>query len=201
MGLARCLPVCASDRSDHISLSRNIKQQTALPVQHGLMLRRFSVSYNGRKPLEVMMKKVLLPLLSSAFLFVSVFSTTSATSVLAKGKNSSTAAAVTTAASTKSDKKDSSLKITNITSPIKGGADATVSVTTEPNAMCTITVKYRSGPATAAGLKSQRADKDGKASWTWKVGKNTAVGEWPVDVTSSLKGSKGKASTTLKIEK
>jgi hypothetical protein len=108
------------------------------------------------------------------------------------------AAAAAPAAATKAD---TPLKIVSISSPIKAGSDATATVQAVANAMCNITVKYKSGPATAAGLKAQRADKDGKATWTWKVAKNCSPGDWPVDFTANAKGYKGTASGTLKVEK
>jgi hypothetical protein len=134
----------------------------------------------------------MLLLLSLALIGCSQLGST--VEVVAMGKCAAPAAAA-------DKKKDLSLKLDSISSPIKAGSDAKAAITTEPNAMCDITVKYKSGPASAAGLKAQRADKDGKCTWTWKVAKNTAVGEWPVDIKASLKGAKATTSTTLKVEK
>jgi hypothetical protein len=94
-----------------------------------------------------------------------------------------------------------SLKIVSITSPVKAGADATVTAQTDPDALCKIAVKLKSGAATAKGLAAQHADKTGKASWTWKVATNTAAGSWPVEVTASSKGSKASANGTLEVTK
>ncbi|MGH9549072.1 MAG: hypothetical protein ACRD3W_06855, partial [Terriglobales bacterium] len=113
---------------------------------------------------------------------------------IAKKSGGSTAAPAT--------KTDLTVKIVNITSPVKAGSDATVAVETAADANCKITVKLKSGPATAAGLKGQKADSTGKASWTWKVASNTAVGDWPVEVTASMKGSKSASATgSLKVTK
>jgi hypothetical protein len=140
------------------------------------------------------MKNRLFTTLSIAVLVAS--SAQVALPALAKKSAASTAAPAAAAS-----KAPLSLKVVSVSSPVKAGSDASASVQTDANAMCTISVKYKSGAATAAGLKAQRADKDGKASWTWKVAKNCSPGEWPVEFTASSKGSKATASSTLKVEK
>jgi len=143
------------------------------------------------------MKSRLFPLLT-VVIAVSISSQLSAgTPALAKKSSGGG----TPAATTSESKKDLSLKIVSITSPVKGGSDATVVIQTDPDALCKITVKLKSGPASAAGLKAQHADSTGKATWNWKVAKNTSAGEWPVEITASSKGAKGSASGTLKVEK
>jgi hypothetical protein len=107
----------------------------------------------------------------------------------------------TTAASDSKKSKDLSVKITNLSSSVKLGGQATCSVQTDPNALCKITVTLKSGPAKSTGLGSMHADDKGVATWNWKVASNTSTGEWPVDVECSLKGAKGKASGKIKIEK
>jgi hypothetical protein len=98
-------------------------------------------------------------------------------------------------------KKSIDCSITKLTSPVKPGDDATCTIKTEPNALCKIEVKLKSGASTAAGLKSQHADDKGLATWSWKIAANAAVGDWPVTVDCSLKGAKGSTSGTLKIAK
>jgi hypothetical protein len=142
------------------------------------------------------MKSRLFPWLA-AVIAVAV-SSQLATNVPALAKKSS---GKDSSSSTAAAAKDLSVKIVSITSPIKAGADATAVAQTDADALCKITVKYKSGPATAAGLKAQHADSTGKVSWTWKTTKNTAAGEWPVEITATSKGSKGSASGTIKIEK
>jgi len=142
------------------------------------------------------MKNRLLTILSLAMLVSVGTQGVIQSSALAKKSTQATSqSAVTTSKGTLS------LKVVKVTSPLKAGSDATATVQTDPNAMCNITVKYKSGPATAAGLKAQRADKDGKCSWTWKVAKNCSPGDWPVDFTASSKGSKATASSTLTVQK
>jgi hypothetical protein len=59
---------------------------------------------------------------------------------------------------------------------------------TAPNAQCSITVYYKSGPGTAAGLAPTVADSSGNVSWTWIVGTRTTPGTWDIVVVASLNG-------------
>jgi hypothetical protein len=153
-----------------------------------------------QKTWRLFMKSRLFPLFSA--LVAAVVGTQLATISPAPAKKSSGKdSSSSTASAAKSDKKDLTVKIVSITSPIKAGADATAVAQTDADALCKITVKYKSGPATAAGLKAQHADSTGKVSWTWKTTKNTAAGEWPVEITATSKGAKGSASGTIKIDK
>ena len=120
----------------------------------------------------------------------------------ADAKGSATAADSTKSGAADAKKsKDLNVKITNLTSPVKLGGQASCSVQTEPNALCKITVSLKSGPAKSAGLGSQHADDKGVSTWNWKVASNTSPGDWPVDIECSLKGAKGKASGKLTIQK
>ncbi|HEY9756787.1 MAG TPA: hypothetical protein V6C97_16600 [Oculatellaceae cyanobacterium] len=98
-------------------------------------------------------------------------------------------------------KKNIDCSITKLTSPVKPGDDAMCTIKTEPNALCKIEVKLKSGASKAAALKAQHADDKGVATWNWKIAPNAAVGDWPVTIDCSLKGAKGSASGTLKIAK
>ncbi len=68
------------------------------------------------------------------------------------------------------------LTISSVTSPVSQGANATLTAQTAPNASCTITVSYKSGPSHASGLGPQTASASGVVSWTWKVGSTTTYG-------------------------
>ncbi len=80
------------------------------------------------------------------------------------------------------------LEIKSVTSPITRGSYATLTAQTLPNADCSITVYYKSGPSKAQGLHSKKADSLGDVSWTWKVGIRTTPGSWRIAVTGSLSG-------------
>jgi beta-lactamase superfamily II metal-dependent hydrolase len=74
-------------------------------------------------------------------------------------------------------------EIVSVTSPAARGEDATLSAQTTPNASCSITVYYKSGPSKAKGRAPGNADGSGLVSWTWAVGPNTTPGTWRIVVT------------------
>lgn len=80
------------------------------------------------------------------------------------------------------------VRAVHLTSPINHGAYATLSVSVMPQATCSITVNYKSGPSHAAGLYSKRSI-NGRVSWTWKVGTRTTPGRWGIDVSCGRAGS------------
>jgi hypothetical protein len=71
------------------------------------------------------------------------------------------------------------VRLVSLTSPIRHGAYATLTVAVSPAQSCSITVFYKSGPSRAAGLVPKRG---ARISWTWKVGTRTTPGRWPIAV-------------------
>jgi len=78
------------------------------------------------------------------------------------------------------------LMFTKFTSAVSRGANATAAVKTGGAAQCSITVEYKSGPSTAAGLEDKAAASNGVVSWTWTVGSRTTPGSWPVTVSCTI---------------
>jgi competence protein ComEC len=74
------------------------------------------------------------------------------------------------------------LEIVSVTSPVSKGSTASLTAKTSPNASCSITVYYKSGPSEASGLGPKTADASGMVSWTWKVGASTTAGTWRIVV-------------------
>lgn len=74
------------------------------------------------------------------------------------------------------------LRVVSVTSPVKAGNKATLIAETTPGATVSITVYYKSGPSSAAGLESKLADSSGRVSWTWTVGSRTTPGIWRIVV-------------------
>ena len=74
------------------------------------------------------------------------------------------------------------LEIVSVTSPVSKGSYAILTARTSPGASCNITVYYKSGPSSAAGLDPKMADANGMVSWTWKVGTRTTSGTWRIVV-------------------
>ena len=77
------------------------------------------------------------------------------------------------------------IEITSLTSPVSRGSYATLCIRTVPGARCTITVYYKSGPSSAAGLEPKIADSEGRVCWSWKVGSRTTPGSWRIVVTAT----------------
>jgi hypothetical protein len=92
------------------------------------------------------------------------------------------------------------LSIVSVTpNPIGQGYTATLHAKTVPGAYCAITVYYKSGPSTAAGLYSKEADSQGNVSWSWKVGTRTTPGSWPIVVTASIDGETVSQTTSITV--
>lgn len=70
-----------------------------------------------------------------------------------------------------------------LTSPITPGSNASVSVKTNAESKCTITVEYNKVASTDSGLKPRLADDFGMVSWAWTVEESVPLGKWPVTVT------------------
>jgi hypothetical protein len=76
-----------------------------------------------------------------------------------------------------------SVSVQTLTSPVAPGANASISVRTNPSSQCTIKVEYNKIPSKDSGLVVRTADEFGTVSWTWTVDKTAPLGEWPVGVT------------------
>lgn len=74
------------------------------------------------------------------------------------------------------------ITVIDFTSPIAPGNMATLTIQGKPDSVCSITVRYKSGPSKADGLEQKTSGPDGIVSWTWKVGINTTKGTWPIDL-------------------
>ena len=85
------------------------------------------------------------------------------------------------------------LDILSVSSPIKGGQNATLSAKGKPNTAYDIKVVYSSGESSAKGLEDKTSDANGNVSWTWKVGAKTKPGTYTITV----KG--GGETDTIKI--
>jgi hypothetical protein len=86
-------------------------------------------------------------------------------------------------------------RLVRVTSPLPAGAYATLVARVVPRRLCKITVYYKSGPSTAQGLYPKRP-RNGRVSWTWKVGTRTTPGRWPIRVAC---GSAGSFRTSFRV--
>lgn len=79
------------------------------------------------------------------------------------------------------------------------GSDATLGAQSLPGATCSITVYYKSGPSSAAGLVSKVADAECNVSWTWRVGSRTAPGTYRIVVDAALCGTEVSAEVWFEV--
>ena len=83
-----------------------------------------------------------------------------------------------------------SLELVALTSPVRAGQDATITVQTSPDVECLLLLSYRSGSRDVDLSLPKRGDHKGIVSWAWRVTPGAATGSWPLIVhcTDSLKG-------------
>jgi hypothetical protein len=79
-------------------------------------------------------------------------------------------------------------RLVGVTSPARRNAEAALIAHVVPARRCTITVLYKSGPSHAQGLNPKRPT-HGYVTWKWKVGGNTTLGTWPIQVSCGSAGS------------
>ena len=96
---------------------------------------------------------------------------------------------------------DVEVKLVALTKMVAPGGDATIAVSTSPNADCTIAVTYKSGPSDAKGLDPKAADGTGAVKWTWTVAKATTPGKWPIKVSCAAGGKTGTLETAFVVKK
>jgi micrococcal nuclease len=86
-------------------------------------------------------------------------------------------------------------RLVGVTSPARRNAEAALIAHVVPARRCTIAVLYKSGPSHAQGLSPKRPV-HGYVTWKWKVGGNTTLGSWPIQVDC---GSAGSFRTHFKV--
>jgi len=80
------------------------------------------------------------------------------------------------------------INVVSLTSPISRGSQASITINTAPNVLCTIAVYYKSGQSEAQGLEPKNSDGNGNCTWSWKVGNRTTPGEWKIVITAEGAG-------------
>jgi len=91
------------------------------------------------------------------------------------------------------------LTLISVTSSAASFSDATLTISTTPGAICSIVVRYKSGPSRAKGLIPKMASGSGRVSWTWRVGSNTTPGRWPIVVTCEKGMDHGELRTSFEV--
>jgi hypothetical protein len=86
-----------------------------------------------------------------------------------------------------------------LSSPVKPGGNASMTIRTRPDAACSITVTYKDQKSTDGGLIPKTGDEFGTVQWTWTVESSRPVGKWPVDVTCALGDMSGYVRGELEV--
>jgi hypothetical protein len=81
---------------------------------------------------------------------------------------------------------EASVKRVSLTSPVRAGSYASLSVNVSPRSRCTIQVIYDTVVSQAKGLGAKTG---GRISWRWRVGTNTHPGSWPIIVKCGAAGT------------
>ena len=79
-------------------------------------------------------------------------------------------------------------RLVGVTSPARRNAEASLIARVAPARRCTIAVLYKSGPSHAQGL-GPKLPVRGFVVWKWRVGGNTTLGTWPIQVDCGSAGS------------
>jgi hypothetical protein len=87
--------------------------------------------------------------------------------------------------------RDLPLQLVGVTSPVRAGHDARLTVRTAPRTQCMLLFHYTAGGEATTLTVPKRADDRGRVSWAWRVDSRTAPGTWPIIVHCSddFKGS------------
>lgn len=94
-----------------------------------------------------------------------------------------------------------SVSVQSLTSPVKSGTNASITVKTNPLSTCQIAVTYNKIVSKDSGLSKHQADEFGMVSWTWSVGTSVPAGTWPVDVSCSYNNKTAKVQAMLQVTK
>jgi hypothetical protein len=90
-----------------------------------------------------------------------------------------------------------------ISSPVRPGGAASISVKTLPGSACTIAVTYtdKKVSSTAAGLPPATADDFGTVSWDWVVDTWAPDGTWPATVTCAHNKKSAMVQASLQVSR
>lgn len=82
----------------------------------------------------------------------------------------------------------------------RAGENASITIRTNPEAECAITVKYNNVAAVDSGLVTKLADEFGVASWSWTLAASAPAGKWPIEVNCKNKKYSGMVRTDIVVK-
>jgi len=106
-----------------------------------------------------------------------------------------------TASTTSIGKPTASIQVINAQTSLATypGGYMTITISTGPAAICTITVYYGlKTPSHSFGIIPVTADRNGMASWHWKVASSTPAGIWPLTI-SAVQADGTKRTTQVNV--
>lgn len=83
---------------------------------------------------------------------------------------------------------DLSVVVTELTSPVRAGQNAAISIETSPGAICANIIKFHTGRGGTTSLGIRAADKNGQLGWSWRVGADAMPGKFAIDILCGLDG-------------
>ncbi len=95
---------------------------------------------------------------------------------------------------------DLSIKVVTVTSPVRAGTQAALTIHTTPGAQCTPSVQSQTGTATVKVFPQKRAESNGMVTWSWLIPAGTPAGAWPVVVTCVASGQQVEVRTTTIVQ-
>lgn len=78
----------------------------------------------------------------------------------------------------------------SLTTPIKAGGTAMMTIKTNPKAVCQITAKMGGSVYPDTGLIPKTADEYGVVGWSWAIPGNAPASTWPIEVTCANEAKK-----------
>ena len=92
------------------------------------------------------------------------------------------------------------VSVQTVTTPVKLGDNASITIRTNRDASCSIEVEYDGKKATDSGLKPIKSDEFGTGTWSWTVEKNRPKGTWPIEVTCKNKKNSAVVASNFVVE-
>jgi hypothetical protein len=86
-----------------------------------------------------------------------------------------------------------------INSPVLPGGETSISVRTNREAICTISVQYNKIEVKNPSFVEKTANEFGGVDWDWKVEENAPIGKWPVTVSCKKNKQWGVYTAELEI--
>lgn len=88
-----------------------------------------------------------------------------------------------------------------LSTPVVPGSNASISIKTNPEAKCTISVVYNKVPSKDSGLVQKVANEYGQTDWSWTVEATAPLGKWPVTVNCANPTHSGMVRGDLEVVK